>query len=70
MHILRHFKTKILIKNIGHPAFTGLAVDSDYGLVCPSQIRWINRQIRHLPDIVLRRLILVHPFINGILMRT
>ena len=40
----------LLFKQIGHPSFTGLTVDSNHRIVVATQVGRINGQVGDLPD--------------------
>ncbi len=61
----------VLFQDIVHAAFSRLAVDADHiGIVIPTHILGIDRQIRYCPLVGSFLLTPLHPFCDRILMRT
>ena len=66
------------LHDVGHPAFAGLRVDSDHGLVGAPDVLGVDRQIRHLPQHVVDVLVgligshlhRVQPLVDGVLVTT
>jgi len=51
MHFFRKLEAIILFQNKGHAALAGLAVDSYQRFIFTAHIGWVNRQIRHFPNL-------------------
>ena len=70
VHRLWQLEAKISIHNESDTALAGLGIDTHDGLVLPSDIGRIDRQIRNLPDFALSLLHCLHALVDRILMGT
>ena len=68
VHHLWKLEAIVVIHNECHTALAGLTVDSNNRLVLPSEIGWIDRQIRNFPVWGLSLLQCMDTFVDGILM--
>ena len=48
----RQFQAVLALQQVGNPALARLAVDADHGFVAAAQVLGVQRQVRHVPDVV------------------
>ena len=78
LELTRKVEAVLVQQHIGHTALAGLAVDPDHGLVAAAEVTGIDRQIRHVPRVVLALERLAglhivdvgHALLDGVLVRT